>query len=195
MRINACSKELASRLLEDIEDPTFSPLVAGLYLITSLALPLKCPCRYDHLIKQYAFPRSTNESLRAVALQISLEKISQLLAKFQSENVESLVIQQKSFGYWSPKRCDVYVISHQRGHLKERLELIERLWTHGIKADLMYDSVLEDGIEGIQERCIREGISCEFTLRPFRYVKLVYYSDIWFSLALRWHRHGLGLLK
>ena len=50
----------------------------------------------------------------------------------------------KSFGYWSPRRCDVYVVSYAAGHLLERLEVTAMLWKHNISADVMYEAVFTD---------------------------------------------------
>lgn len=38
---------------------------------------------------------------------------------------------------WTPRRCDVYVLSFTPDLLQERLEVIKELWTSGISADLV----------------------------------------------------------
>lgn len=63
-----------------------------------------------------------------------------------------------NYRLWSPKRCDAYVISHTTGQLESRLELASLLWSHGISADVMYESSLEDGVEFIYDLCVKEGI-------------------------------------
>ena len=70
---------------------------------------------------------------------------------------------QRSFGFWSLRRCDVYVASFQLGHLHERLEIAALLWKHGISTDLMYETGVSAGDpESLAEQCHREGISCVF---------------------------------
>jgi translation initiation factor 2-alpha kinase 4 len=91
-------------------------------------------------------------------MQIALDKIGVALAQYQSNNVKSFIKDQKSFGYWSPGRCDVYVISHLTGQQNERLETAALLWSYGISADIMYESGVQDGAEAIHELCMREGI-------------------------------------
>jgi len=52
------------------------------------------------------------------------------------------VKEEQSFGFWSPRRCDVYVVSYHPGYLQERLEVVSYLWQHNISADLMYGTGL-----------------------------------------------------
>lgn len=57
------------------------------------------------------------------------------------------------------RRCDVYVVSFQPGHLDVRLEVVALLWRNGIRADLMYEnSVSDTNMEALVERCYNEGI-------------------------------------
>lgn len=53
---------------------------------------------------------------------------------------------ERSFGLWSPSRCDVYIASFGPGQLDLRLELVGELWRAGLNADLQYDDdrVLDD---------------------------------------------------
>jgi translation initiation factor 2-alpha kinase 4 len=96
-----------------------------------------------------------------VGLQISLEKILITLAAYQAISVKNLLKEQRSFGFWSPRRCDVYIVSYQPGYLSERLEVAALLWRHNISADVMYESSLPDGEhENHLELCHREGILC-----------------------------------
>lgn len=94
-------------------------------------------------------------------MQISLDKITTSMASFQIVSVSNLIKEQRSFGYWSVRRCDVYVVSFQSGHLHERLEVASMLWEHGISADVMYEASVEDvDLETIVEQCSSEGILC-----------------------------------
>jgi translation initiation factor 2-alpha kinase 4 len=116
-------------------------------------------CRYDHLITQLIAPTSKTEPICAFGLQISIERIATTLATYQSTSVTNLVKEQRSFGYWSARRCDVYVVAFQEGHLQERLEVAAMLWQNGISADLMYESgVAEANQESFKELCNNEGI-------------------------------------
>lgn len=97
-----------------------------------------------------------------MGMQIAVEKITIALASFQSSSLKALVKEERSFGYWSPRRCDVYVASYSTGNLQDRMEVVSYLWQHNISADLMYESgVAEAGDhENNTDMCIREGILC-----------------------------------
>ncbi|KAI5992946.1 kinase-like domain-containing protein [Pisolithus albus] len=115
--------------------------------------------RYDSLIKQYAAPKSKSEQICAVAVQVALEKITVALAAYQSTSVKALVKEQRSFGFWSPRRCDVYVLSFQPGYLQDRLEVAALLWQNNISADIVYEGNLTDvDHESHNDLCSREGI-------------------------------------
>ncbi|KAJ3758340.1 kinase-like domain-containing protein [Lentinula raphanica] len=121
--------------------------------------------RYDNLITHFTPPKAKGHSSFAFALQIDVEKISVMLALFQSTSVQPLIKEARSFGFWSPRRCDVYVISYHPGFLQERLEVVAWLWQHGISADLMYESGLQEVEQENQvDMCAREGIL--FTVYP-----------------------------
>ncbi|KAH9846907.1 Serine/threonine-protein kinase [Lenzites betulinus] len=116
--------------------------------------------RYDHVIRRYSPPKPMAELSCAVAVQIFLDKITAALAAYQNASLRTLLKEQKSFGYWSPRRCDVYVVSYQPGYLTERLEIAATLWRHGISADVMYEASLRGMAESENyvEQCSREGI-------------------------------------
>jgi len=114
---------------------------------------------YDNLISRYAPPKPKADSVCAVGIQIAVEKITVALAAFQSSSIKALVKEQRSFGFWSPRRCDVYVVSYQPGYLQDRLEVVAYLWQHKISADLMYESGLPNAEhENYVDLCVREGI-------------------------------------
>ncbi|KAG6856809.1 hypothetical protein H0H87_000506 [Tephrocybe sp. NHM501043] len=121
--------------------------------------------RYNHLIGIHGPLKSQSQALCAMGLQIAVEKITMALASYQSSSVKALVKEERSFGYWSPRRCDVYIVSYHPGHLQERLEVVSYLWEHNISADLMYESGLPDSDhENHIDMCVREGIL--FTVYP-----------------------------
>ncbi|KAG5641706.1 hypothetical protein DXG03_004410 [Asterophora parasitica] len=120
--------------------------------------------RYDSMISRHA-PLKSQADTCAMGLQLAVEKITVALASYQSSSVKALVKEERSFGYWSPRRCDVYVVSYHPGHLQERLEVVSYLWQHNISADLMYESGLPDSDhENHVDMCVREGIL--FTVYP-----------------------------
>jgi len=118
--------------------------------------------RYDSLIAKFSPPKTKGKDepgICSVGVQLSLEKILTALAAYQAAHVKTFVKEQKSFGFWSPRRCDVYIVSFSQGHLSERLEVASLLWRHGISCDIMYESALEDGTqEDFVELCNREGM-------------------------------------
>ncbi|KAJ7650439.1 kinase-like domain-containing protein [Roridomyces roridus] len=121
--------------------------------------------RYDGLIREQATPGQKIETICAISLQIAVEKITLALAAYQVSSVRTLIKQEHSFGFWSPRRCDVYVVSFQPGHLQDRLEVVAFLWQHNISADLMYESSIpESEHESHLDMCSREGVL--FTVYP-----------------------------
>ena len=99
------------------------------------------------------------EPICAVGIQIGVEKITAALAQYQSSAIKTLVKEDRSFGFWSPRRCDVYVVSYHPGYLQERLEVVAYLWQNKISADLMYEAGLPDTEhENHLDICAREGI-------------------------------------
>ena len=115
--------------------------------------------RYDHVINRYLPAKTRDDGICAVAVQISLEKIAAALASYQSASLKTMLKERKSYGYWSPRRCDVYVVSHQEGSLADRLEVTSLLWKANISADMMYEfGLLNVEHENVVEQCSREGI-------------------------------------
>lgn len=115
--------------------------------------------RYDNVITRLTPPKPKADAICAVGVQIALDKITFVLAAFQNASVNTLLKEQRSFGYWSPRRCDVYVVSYQAGFLAERLEVASLLWQHNISADVMYETSLPDmENESHIDVCYREGI-------------------------------------
>jgi translation initiation factor 2-alpha kinase 4 len=94
----------------------------------------------------------------ATGVQISVDKIAAMLAQYNGASQRALVKEQRSFGYWTPRRCDVYVVSYRSGSMHDRLELAALLWQHGVSADVLYESSVLDSQENDLESCLREGI-------------------------------------
>jgi len=121
--------------------------------------------RYDNLISRLSQLKLKAEPICALGIQIAVEKITAALASYQSASIKTLVKEERSFGFWSPRRCDVYVVSYLAGYLQDRLEVVSFLWQHNISADLMYESGLPEGDhENHLDICAREGIL--FTVYP-----------------------------
>ncbi|KAF9482948.1 hypothetical protein BDN70DRAFT_828321 [Pholiota conissans] len=121
--------------------------------------------RYDNLIHRFLPTKQPPEPICALGIQIAVEKITTALASYQSASIKTLVKEDRSFGFWSPRRCDVYVISYHPGHMRDRLEVVSYLWQNNISADLMYESGLPDTEhENHLDICAREGIL--FTVYP-----------------------------
>lgn len=115
--------------------------------------------RYDALISKFKVKLKPEPPIAALGIQISVEKIIAALEAYQSSVLTTLIKEERSFGYWSPRRCDVYVVSYQPGYLQERLEVVSYLWQNNISADLMYESGLPDSERDTQLGVYRdEGI-------------------------------------
>ncbi|KIL60768.1 hypothetical protein M378DRAFT_906708 [Amanita muscaria Koide BX008] len=121
--------------------------------------------RYESLITRYSPLKAKADSICAVGIQIAVDKITSAIATYQSASLKALMKENRSFGFWSPRRCDVYVVSYHPGYLQERLEVVTYLWQHNISADIMYESGLPDAEnENYADMCAREGIL--FTVYP-----------------------------
>ncbi|KAH7340654.1 kinase-like domain-containing protein [Rhizoctonia solani] len=112
--------------------------------------------RYDPLITKLTIP-NRRTPIRAVAVQISMDRIASALADYLSSSVKSMVKEERSFGYWSPSRCDVYIASFQLGLLHERVELLRDLWSHRIRTDMMYEEATQQSGDEHVRMCKREG--------------------------------------
>lgn len=110
------------------------------------------------MIAQYSAGKAKSDPICAFAVQIALDKITVTLAAFQSTSVKALVKEQRSFGFWSPRRCDVYIMSYQPGYLQDRLEVAALLWQNDISADIMYEATLAEAENESHLECAREGI-------------------------------------
>ena len=63
---------------------------------------------------------------------------------------------ERSFGFWSPARCDVYVASVSQVDLATRLSITGQLWRAGLKADLQYDD--DRPLEEVLTECHEQNI-------------------------------------
>lgn len=108
--------------------------------------------RFDGLVRKLASPGLGQSKLRSHLVSVSLNVSRLSLA----------VARQSQISYassWTPRRCDVYVLSFAPGLLAERLEVIRELWAGGIRADLMYEGEGQWlSPEAMLQSCRREGI-------------------------------------
>lgn len=91
-------------------------------------------------------------------MQIAVDKITAALAAHQRASVKQLVKEKKTYGLWSPRRCDVYICDYQSGYMAARLELAALLWENEISSDVMYEAAVDATEESNIAMCQREGI-------------------------------------
>lgn len=117
-------------------------------------------CRYDQLLASYWPPTTPPPAapLRATGVQIAVDKITAALAAHQRASIKHLIKDRRTFGLWSPRRCDVYVCDYQSGHLAQRLEIAATLWQNDISADIMYEAAVDESEEVTIAKCQNEGI-------------------------------------
>ncbi|RHZ86074.1 hypothetical protein Glove_55g46 [Diversispora epigaea] len=103
------------------------------------------------------------QQIYATGVNIAMQKIVFTLGSYQSTILKMLQSKktddEKSFGYWASKKCDVYVASFGKVHLEERLDLIHELWAHNIKADFMYEESSDLTPEMLANACKKQGIN------------------------------------
>ncbi|CAO3634097.1 unnamed protein product [Cunninghamella blakesleeana] len=120
--------------------------------------------RYDSLVQHFAHPSATaNRKLRAVGVNIAVQKLIHHLSIYQSEQLKYLTKSKndklRSFGLWAPKKTDVYVASFSKALLQERLEIVRELWNHGIKAEFQYDDNTNLTPEEVTNNCRKASIN------------------------------------
>lgn len=105
--------------------------------------------RFLHLDPLSATMRSdTGAPEHGVGIEISVGKIALELQNWQEVHVSRwasrALEEERSFGAWTARRCDVYVISPP-GAVLARIGLVRDLWAAGIAADLKYDAMASGG--------------------------------------------------
>ncbi|RIB06418.1 kinase-like domain-containing protein [Gigaspora rosea] len=129
--------------------------------------------RYDSLIQKFRPPIASGVSVRqqifAVGVNIAVQKIVIALENYQiaiSKMIQKKKLEEeRSFGFWAPKKCDVYVASFGKIMLQERLDLVRELWAHNIKADFMYEEPTDLTPEILAVSCRDKGINWIVTMR------------------------------
>lgn len=95
--------------------------------------------------------------------------LSMRIMRIESNIVQKLLrdpkVPEKSFGLWSPSRCDIYVATFDRerrdrdlvrAQLNMRLELVGELWRAGLNADLQYDD--DRGLDLVTKDCSDQNV-------------------------------------
>uniref|UniRef100_H3DJ97 eIF-2-alpha kinase GCN2 n=1 Tax=Tetraodon nigroviridis TaxID=99883 RepID=H3DJ97_TETNG len=100
--------------------------------------------RYDHLIAEFRGPASTVPVPSAVGISLSLEKVCFALATME---------EPPSVSY-----CDVLVVPVGQSSMTRAINVVQRLWSTGISADITYD--VSQSQETLLEHCRLAGINC-----------------------------------
>ncbi|OCF45594.1 PEK/GCN2 protein kinase [Kwoniella heveanensis CBS 569] len=118
--------------------------------------------RYDSLLEHFKQPGLHSQSRRVfgVGMTIAVDQLAKIVSKYESSLSQRLMEKtnelERSFGYWSPARCDVYVAAFPQVDLSVRLSVIGELWRAGIKADLQYDD--DRTIDEVAQECQDQNI-------------------------------------
>ncbi|XP_067847268.1 eIF-2-alpha kinase GCN2 isoform X2 [Heptranchias perlo] len=98
--------------------------------------------RYDSLILEFQGPQVMGPNPSAVGVSLALDKISTL-----RNTSEPLAV----------SRCETLVVAVGRTSLGRAINIIQKLWSKGNPAELLYD--VSQTQEEVQEHCKRAGIS------------------------------------
>ncbi|NXG48007.1 E2AK4 kinase, partial [Psilopogon haemacephalus] len=99
--------------------------------------------RYDHLIPQFRGPQAVGPVPSAVGVSIAIDKITAAV----SSGEDSV----------SVSSCDLLVVSAGQLSMGRAINIVQKLWTAGIPAEIMYD--WSQSQEELQEYCRCSGIT------------------------------------
>ncbi|KAM4779677.1 eIF-2-alpha kinase GCN2 isoform 1-T1 [Cyanocitta cristata] len=99
--------------------------------------------RYDHLIPQFRGPQTVGPVPSAVGVSIAIDKITAAVS-----SVEDSV---------SVSSCDLLVVSVGQMSMGRAINIVQKFWTAGIPAEIMYD--WSQSQEELQEYCRCSGIT------------------------------------
>ncbi|XP_068018973.1 eIF-2-alpha kinase GCN2 isoform X2 [Melanerpes formicivorus] len=99
--------------------------------------------RYDHLIPQFRGPQAVGPVPSAVGVSIAIDKITAAV----SAGEDSV----------SVSSCDLLVVSAGQLSMGRAINIVQKLWTAGIPAEIMYD--WSQSQEELQEYCRCSGIT------------------------------------
>ncbi|KAK6304367.1 hypothetical protein J4Q44_G00249530 [Coregonus suidteri] len=100
--------------------------------------------RYDHLILEFRGPASSAPVPSAVGASVALDKICAALASMEEPPSISL--------------CDVLVVPVGHTSMGRAINVVQKLWTAGVSADIVYD--VSQSQETLLEHCRQAGITC-----------------------------------
>ncbi|PWN39467.1 Serine/threonine-protein kinase [Ceraceosorus guamensis] len=106
--------------------------------------------RYDWLIKQFSSPSGSQAPPHAVGIQLAAGRIALAVSRYHEH--------ARTYGNWTPRRCDVYVAASSSDLATQRMELCHELWAAGISADLAYEDMVSSSPEVLAATCRTEGI-------------------------------------
>ena len=104
--------------------------------------------RYDCLLEHFKAPvafgsSAPNRRVYGVGISVTTDLLARTVKKYESALSKRLmskeVDSERSFGFWTPARCDVYVVASGSVDLAGRLAITSELWRAGIRCDLQYD--------------------------------------------------------
>ncbi|MBW0469194.1 hypothetical protein O181_008909 [Austropuccinia psidii MF-1] len=108
--------------------------------------------RFDGLVQKLSAPGGSHSQTKRHLVSVSLPVARLSLAVAQNTQISSTTS-------WTPRRCDVYVMSFSAGLLQDRMMVIKELWAGGISADLMYEIDNQfTSSEAMLQSCRQEGI-------------------------------------
>uniref|UniRef100_A0A8C7EAW7 non-specific serine/threonine protein kinase n=1 Tax=Nothoprocta perdicaria TaxID=30464 RepID=A0A8C7EAW7_NOTPE len=99
--------------------------------------------RYDHLIPQFRGPQTVGPVPSAVGVSIAIDKITAAVSSMEDSV--------------SASSCDLLVVSAGQMSMGRAINIVQKLWTVGIPAEIMYD--WSQSQEELQEYCRCSGIT------------------------------------
>nr|ODN99778.1 PEK/GCN2 protein kinase [Cryptococcus depauperatus CBS 7855] len=118
--------------------------------------------RYDSLLEHFRQPVTQSQSQRVfgVGMSIAVDHLARVVSRYESSLSRRLMEKpnedERSFGHWSPARCDVYVAAFPQVDISVRLQIIGELWRAGIRADFQYDD--DRNVEEVTQECQDQNI-------------------------------------
>uniref|UniRef100_A0A8C9W7R6 non-specific serine/threonine protein kinase n=1 Tax=Scleropages formosus TaxID=113540 RepID=A0A8C9W7R6_SCLFO len=99
--------------------------------------------RYDHLITEFCGPGSLAPVRSAVGASLAIDKVCAVLASMEEPVSDS---------------CDVMVVPMGQNSMDRAINVIQKLWSTGVSADIVYDA--SQSQEAVLEQCRQAGITC-----------------------------------
>ncbi|XP_044021678.1 eIF-2-alpha kinase GCN2 isoform X2 [Siniperca chuatsi] len=100
--------------------------------------------RYDHLILEFRGPASTVPVPSAVGASVALDKVCAAIANMEEPP--------------SVSSCDVLVVPVGHSSMSRAINVVQKLWSTGVSADIAYD--VSQSQETLLEHCRLAGINC-----------------------------------